>query len=106
MKAIHGGQATHDNIDSQKLATLLRGGRLPNASVDPAERRATHDLLRRRTHLRRTRAERLAHVQNPNAPDNVPEIGQNIADNAKREGVAERFDDLLSKRSWRSTSNS
>lgn len=33
MKAIHGGKAKHDKIDSQKIATLLRGGMLPKAYV-------------------------------------------------------------------------
>ena len=41
MKAIHGGKATHDTIDSQKIAALLRGGMLPQAYVSPAEMRAT-----------------------------------------------------------------
>jgi hypothetical protein len=45
----HGGQAKHDKIDAQNIALLLRGGMLPQASVDPAEMRATRDLLRRRT---------------------------------------------------------
>jgi transposase len=31
MKAIHGGKAKNDKIDSQKIAALLRGGRLPQA---------------------------------------------------------------------------
>ena len=53
--------------------------------------RATRDLLRRRTHLLRRRAERLAHVQNTNSPCNRPEIGQKIAYKANRDGVAERF---------------
>jgi hypothetical protein len=30
-KAIHGGKATHDTIDAQKIAVLLRGGMLPQA---------------------------------------------------------------------------
>jgi hypothetical protein len=93
LKAMHGGKATNDNIDSHKLATLLRGGMLPKASVYPAERRATRDVLRRRTHLRRKGAERLAHVHNTNSPDNLPAIGKTIAYQAKREGGAERFDD-------------
>jgi transposase len=93
MKAIHGGKANNDQIDSHKIATLLRGGMLPKAYVYPAEMRATRELLRRRTHLMRKRAELLAHVQNPNAPYNLPEIGKNIAYQANREGVAERFDD-------------
>ena len=68
MQAIHGGKATNDKIDSQKIAALLRGGMLPEAYVYPAEMRATRDLLRRRTHLMRKRAALLAHVQNTNSP--------------------------------------
>jgi transposase len=49
MKAIHGGKAKNDKIDSQKIAALLRGGMLPQAYVYPAEMRATRDLFRRRT---------------------------------------------------------
>ena len=33
MKAIHGGKAKNDKIDSQKIAVLLRGGMLPQAYV-------------------------------------------------------------------------
>ena len=93
MKAIHGGKAKNDKIDAQKIAALLRGGMLPQAYVYPAEMRATRDLLRRRTHLMRKRAELLAHVQNTNSQYNLPEIGKKIAYKANREGVAERFDD-------------
>lgn len=93
MKAIHGGKAKNDKIDSQKIATLLRGGMLPHAYVYPAEMRATRDLLRRRTHLMRKRAELLAHVQNTNSQYNLPEIAKKIAYKANREGVAERFED-------------
>src|SRR5919199_3740223 len=93
MKAIHGGKAKNDTIDSQKIAVLLRGGMLPQAYVYPAEMRATRDLLRRRTHLMRKRAELLAHVQNTNSQYNLPDIGKKIAYKANREGVAERFND-------------
>jgi Transposase len=93
MKAIHGGKAKNDKIDSQKIAMLLRGGMLPQAYVYPAEMRATRDLLRRRTHLMRKRADLLAHVQNTNSQYNLPEIGKKIAYKANRAGVAERFDD-------------
>jgi transposase len=93
MKAIHGGKAKNDKIDSQKIAVLLRGGMLPQAYVYPAEMRATRDLLRRRTHLMRKRAELLAHVQNTNSQYNLPEIGKKIAYKANRGGVAERFAD-------------
>lgn len=67
MKALHGGKATHDTIDAHKIAVLLRGGRLPQASVYPAEMRATRDLRRRRMHLARKRGELLAHVQHTNS---------------------------------------
>jgi transposase len=93
MKAIHGGKAKNDKIDSPKIAALLRGGMLPKAYVYPAEMRATRDLLRRRTHLMRKRAELWSHVQNTNSPYNLPEIGRKIAYKANREGVAERFND-------------
>jgi transposase len=63
MKAIHGGKAKNDKIDAQKIAVLLRGGMLPQAYVYPAALRATRDLLRRRMHLMRKRAELLTHVQ-------------------------------------------
>src|SRR5919109_451965 len=92
MKAIHGGKAKNDKIDSQKIAALLRGGMLPQAYVYPAKMRATRDLLRRRTHLMRKRSELLSHVQNTNSQYNLPEIGKKIAYKANREGVAERFE--------------
>jgi transposase len=93
MKAIHGGKAQNDKIDSQKIAALLRGGMLPQAYVYPARMRATRDLLRRRIHLMRKRAELLAHVQNTNSQYNLPDIGKKIAYKANRAGVAERFAD-------------
>ena len=58
MKAIHGGKAKNDKIDSQKIAALLRGGLLPRAYVYPAAMRSTRDLLRRRLHLVRKRGQR------------------------------------------------
>jgi transposase len=94
MKAIHGGKAKNDTIDSQKMAALLRGGLLPQADVYPAEMRATRDLRRRRTHLMRKRAELLAQGQNTNSPYHLPEIGKKIASKANREGVANRCTDL------------
>jgi transposase len=93
MKAIHGGKAKNDKIDAQKIAVLLRGGMLPQAYVYPADMRATRDLLRRRMHLMRKRAELLTHVQQTNSQYNLPEIGKKIAYKANRDGVAERFPD-------------
>jgi hypothetical protein len=57
MQAIHGGQAKNDQIDSETIALLLRAGMLPKAEVSPAAMRATRDLVRRRTPLRRKHAE-------------------------------------------------
>jgi len=90
-QAIHGGKATNDTSDSQTIAVLLRGGMLPQVYVSPAAMRATRDLLRRRTHLMRKRAELLAHIQNTTSQYNLPEIGKKIAYKANRDGVAERF---------------
>src|SRR5262245_21160673 len=105
IEAIHGGKAKNAKIDAQKIAVLLRGGMLPQAYVYPAKMRATRDLLRRRMHLMRQRAELLAHVQNTNSQYNLPAIGKKIAYKANREGVAERFADAaVQKRKYRSRS--
>jgi transposase len=93
MKAIHGGKAKNEKIDAHKIAVLLRGGRVPQAYVYPAAMRATPDLLRRRCHLVRKRAELLAHIQHTNRQDNLPEIGKKLADKAHRDGVEEPFPD-------------
>ena len=93
MKAIPGGKATHDPLDAHTMAAWRRGGMLPQASVYPAHRRATRDRWRRRTPLRRTRADLWAHVPQTPSPDHLPAIGQQLADQAKREGVAQRLAD-------------
>ena len=93
MKAIHGGKAKNDTIDSQNIAVLLRGGLLPQADVYPAAMRATRDLLRRRMHLRRKRAALLTHVQQTTQQYNLPAFSKNIAYKANRDGRAERFAD-------------
>ena len=93
MKAIHGGKTKNDRIDAHKIAALLRGGMIPEAYVYPEGMRSTRDLLRRRMHLMRQRAELLAHVQNTNHQYNLPDIGKKISYRSNREGVAERFAD-------------
>jgi transposase len=93
MKAIHGGKAKNDKLDSYKIATLLRGGLLPQAYVYPAAMRSTRDLLRRRLHLVRKRGQLLAHIQNTRAQYNLPEFGRRLAYPANREGVREHFAD-------------
>jgi transposase len=92
-KALHGGKAKNDKSAAQKMAVLLRGGMLPPAYVYPADRRATRDLLRRRIHLVRKRAELLTHVQQTNRQYNLPERGKDLAYQPNRPGVAERLAD-------------
>ena len=93
MKAIHGGKAKNDRIDALKIATLLRGGMLPQAYVYPAGMRATRDLLRRRLHLVRKRGQLLAHIQNTRAQYQLPEFGRRLAYPASRTGVSAQFTD-------------
>ena len=93
MKAIHGGKAKNDRIDAYKIAHLLRGGNIPMAYVYPPEMRATRDLMRRRNHLMRKRAELLAHIQNTNHQYNLPPFLKNICYKGNREGVVDHFTD-------------
>jgi len=93
MQAIHGGKAKNDKIDSSKIAALLRGGMIPQAYVYPREMRSTRDLLRRRNYLMRRRADLLAHIQNTNSQQNLPEFGKKISYKINRERVREQFDD-------------
>ena len=93
MKAIHGGKAKNDRIDSFKIASLLRGGLLPQAYVYPAAMRSTRDLIRRRLHLVRKRGQLLAHIQNTRAQYNLPVFGRKLAYKTNRVGVVEHFAD-------------
>jgi transposase len=88
MKAIHGSKAKNDKLDSFKIASLLRGGLLPQAYVYPAAMRATRDLIRRRLHLVRKRGQLLAHIQNTRAQYNLPAFGRRLAYPAKSRGRA------------------
>jgi len=99
MKAIHGGKAKNDKLDSFKIATLLRGGLLPQAYVYPAAMRSTRDLLRRRLHLVRKRGQLLAHIQNTRAQYNLPEFGRRLAYPGNRDGVPEHFADASVRKS-------
>jgi len=93
MKAIHGGKAKNDKIDARKIAALLRGGLIPQAYVYPALMRSTRDLLRRRLHLVRQRAELLSHILNTNSQCNLPDFGGRIKYKVNRHAVADRFAD-------------
>jgi transposase len=93
MKAIHGGKAKNDKVDAFKIASLVRGGNLPQAYVYPPEMRATRDLLRRRQHLVRRRGNLLAHIQNTHHQYNLPTPSAKVAYRSNRAGVAEAFCD-------------
>jgi transposase len=92
MRAIHGGKAKNDKIDSYKISVLLRGGSFPLAYVYPKEMRATRDLLRRRNHLARKRAELYAHIQNTATQYNLPPLGR-IAKPSERGDLLQKFTD-------------
>ena len=93
MRAIHGGKTKNDKLDAEKIALLLRGGMLPQAYVYPQEKRATRDLIRRRSYLVRIRAELLAHVQLTRHQYNVPAFHKRITYKTNRDGITERFSD-------------
>jgi hypothetical protein len=99
MKALQGGKAKHDQSDSPKIAALLRGGLLPQASLYPAPRRATRALRRRRLPLAPKRAELLAHVHHTHSQYNRPTLGTKSAYNAHRDGVAKRLADAAGHKS-------
>jgi transposase len=91
MKAIHGGKAKNDKIDSEKIAMLLRGGMLPQAYAYPHEMRATRDLLRRRMYLMHHRSEALAHIVNTASQYNLPPITKKLTYASNRQNIAEMF---------------
>ena len=93
MKAIHGAKTKNDRIDSKKIAKLLRAGMVPMAFVYPKTMRSTRDLLRRRMHFVRDRADLLTHIQQTNHQYNLPRIGKKLKYKSNRQGVAERFED-------------
>lgn len=98
MRAIHGGKAKNDKIDSYKIASLLRGGNFPLAYVYPKEWRATRDLLRRRNHLNRKKSELIAHVQNTATQYNLPDPLGRIAKPSERGEFLEKFSDPAVRR--------
>jgi len=92
MRAIHGGKAKSDRIDSLKIAQLMRGGNFPLAYVYPREMRATRDLLRRRTNLVRHGANLKAHVANTTSQYNLPPNKVNLKNVSAREQLRHTFE--------------
>jgi len=94
MKAIHGGKAKNDRIDSFKIANLIRGGNFPLAYVYPKEMRATRDLLRRRMKIVQHGADLKAHVVNTTSQYNLPPNKVNLKNVSAREQLRSAFPDL------------
>jgi len=95
MKAIHGGKAKNDRIDSYKIAKLIKGGNFPLAYVYPAEMRATRDLLRRRIKIVRHGAHLKAHVANTTSQYNLPPNKVNLKNVCAREQIRTTFSDKV-----------
>jgi transposase len=98
MKAIHGAKAKNDQIDSHKLAVMLRGGSFPEAYVYPRGMRATRDLLRRRLFFVRKRGELFAHIRNTFHTFhqyNLPRPAGQLLYKKNREGLVEAFSDPM-----------
>jgi len=93
MKAIHGGKAKNDKIDSFKIAKLLRGGNFPIAYHYPKAMRATRDLMRRRMHIVRHGAQLKAHIKNTGSQYNHPPNSLNLRYLSAREKMRRRFAD-------------
>jgi transposase len=64
---------------------------LPMAYVYPRAMRATRDLLRRRCHFMRKRAELITHIQNTASQCLLPRFGKKIAYHGNRTDLAEHF---------------
>jgi len=94
MKAIHGGKAKNDRIDSYKIANLIRGGNFPLAYVYPKSMRATRDLLRRRTRIVRHGGDLKAHVVNTMSQYNLPPNKVNLKNVSARDQLKSSFSDL------------
>ncbi len=99
MKAIHGGKAKNDKIDSYKIASLLKGGNFPLAYNYPKEMRTTRDLLRRRTSVVR-------HGANLKAMWSIPTVNiiylpprdLNLKNVSARETLRHCYDDEVAQR--------
>lgn len=93
MKAIHGGKAKNDKIDSFKIAKLLKGGNFPVAYHYPKAMRATRDLMRRRMHITRHSAQLKAHIKNTGSQYNHPPNALNLRYPSAREKMRNKFID-------------
>jgi transposase len=93
MKAIHAGKSKNDRLDAATLAGLLRSGYYPMAYVYPKAKRDTRDLLRRRSHFVRQRAQLIAHLVNTNSQYNLPPFAKKLSYKGNRNAaLLDRFE--------------
>jgi hypothetical protein len=102
MRLIHGGKGKNDRIDADKIARLLLSKAVPLAYAYPKGMRETRDLLRRRTHLVRTRGGLLTHVQIVNSQSTTCRPStSSFATKATRRGSPSDFPRGACVRTWR-----
>lgn len=99
MKAIHGGKARNDKIDSEKIARLLKGVMFPCVYAYPRDMRSTRDLMRRRIKLARDRGELMAHIHNTLSQYNLLAHPKNLRYDLDREPMRHAFPDPSAQRS-------
>jgi transposase len=91
MKAIHGGKAKNDRIDSEKIARLLQSKFMPMGYVYPRGMREVRALLRRRMYLVQHRSEMLAHIQCTRQQYNLEPLGRNLGKRCHRLDLCKEF---------------
>jgi len=74
---------------------------IPMAYVYPEKMRATRDLLRRRNHLMRKRAELFAHIQNTNTQYNLSDAFGVSQNHRIETALSSSLSILRYKRAWR-----
>jgi transposase len=99
MKAIHGGKAKNDRIDSKKIARLLKGGMFPYAYVYSRDMRSSRELMRRRIKLARERGDMMAHIKNTLSQYNLPALPENLRYDKHRQPMRSTFSDPSVQRS-------
>ena len=95
IKAIHGGKAKNDRIDSYKIAHLIRGRRFPLAYVPSKAMRAACDLLCRPMKIVRQGASLKSHVVNTTSQYNLAVNKVNLKNISTREQLIDLFSDPI-----------
>lgn len=101
MKAIHGGKAKNDKIDSKKIALLAKGGMFPTSYLYPKEKRSARDLMRRRTSLVRMRATLVGQIQMSRIQYNLAAFDTEVRGKKGKveEGIINHFPDKYVQKS-------